>query len=143
MSEFTQIKLGSILGIWKYENRQVYKYYKIYPLENKFIINWGKTLKELNDNFFIYRPTIVISSSAEAYRRILSKARGGFKLEIPIEEIDWTPQCSDEFDSIEEIIKLEEIEFNNLKPRKKTLSLIEWINNLKKISKNENFENIP
>lgn len=134
MSEFTQTSLGQYLGVWKYQDKSgSVKYYSVRPTGNKFIIRWGDTLEALDTR----KEHILIDDSEEAYRRILSKARGGYELVGSIGEFEYTPKCYDAFDTIPEVLALEKSEYRKRKPRKRKLSLLEWMDGLDEYREND------
>ncbi len=136
--EFTQMKLASFLGIWNYTHRGIVKFWRVLPEGDTFVIRWGDTLAELDA---LNSPCkIIINDSDECYKRILSKARGGYVLEQPFGELGggfWTPKCHDEFDSIEEVLVEEQSESRKRKPRKRKLSLLDWMGGLDENRENE------
>ena len=132
MSEFTQTKLGTYLGIWKYSSGRGVKYYSATPQGDDFVIRWGKTLDEVKTR----KEYIQVSDSSEIYRRILSKARGGFTLRTPIGLGEWTRKCHDEYDTIAEVLQLEKDEARKRKPRKRKLSLLDWVGGMEEYREN-------
>jgi len=134
MNEFTQTALGCYLGVWRYKvNATRSKYYSVIPTGNNFEIRWGGTLDEMKSR----KDQIVIGDSEEVYRRILSKARGGFEIINQIAEVDWTPKCHDTYDTISEVLATEKIEARKRKPRKRTLSLVEWMSGMEEYREND------
>jgi hypothetical protein len=133
MSEFTQIKLGTLIGVWRYGLGGNTKYYIVIPTGKNFVIRWGKTLDEANAR----KEHIVVEDSKEVYSRILSKARGGFQLVSTVSEAMWTPQCHDEFNSVEEILEMEKTKARKRKPRKRKLSLLDWVGGLEEYREND------
>lgn len=132
--EFTQMKLASFLGIWNYTHRGVVKFWRVLPDGDTFVIRWGSTLAELDA---INSPNkIIISDSKECYKRILSKARGGYQHELNYTGIK-NSKCYDEFDSIAEVLVAEQSEARKRKPRKRKLSLLDWMGGLDENRENE------
>lgn len=131
MSEFTQVKLGNYIGVWSYGTS---KFYTITPTGNNFVIRWGKNIVEANTR----KEHIVVEDSSEVYQRILSKARGGFQLVGGVvSEVMWTPKCHDEFNDIGEVLELEKTEARKRKPRKRQISLLDWMNGIKEYREND------
>lgn len=133
--EYTQKALGSYLGVWKYEKGKTAKWYRILPVDDKFEIRWGRTLAELALEKTPNR--IVISDSEECYKRILSKARGGYIIKEQIRLVDYTPKCWDTFDSMSEVLVAEASESRKRKPRIRKLSLLEWVGGMEEYRENE------
>lgn len=135
-NEFTQTELGKYLGVWQYNFGGKQKYWRVLPhLHSKFIIQWGTSLEELD---YPKSPNkIIIDDSEECYRRILSKARGRYVLVGQMGAGGWTPQCHDEFNSVEEILEMEQTEARKRKPRKRKLSLLDWMGGQEEYREND------
>lgn len=133
--KFTQLELGTALGTWKYQSGNTIKYFRVLPLESKFIINWGRVEAEL---YFYKNPNrTIIENSDECYKRILSKARAEYKLDKHLEQRYWTPKCYDEFNSIEDVLAYEKSEAGKRKPRTRSISLIEWMSGMDEYREND------
>lgn len=128
MSKITKTPLGHYLGLWKYADKSTVKYYQVIPSTSPqgFIITWGKTIKECQTS----KNKIVITDPQEVYKRILSKVRGGFVMHKRLERERYTVPCYKAFDTIEEVIGAERIEFKKRKPRVRKLSLLDWMSGL-------------
>lgn len=136
MSTFTQTALGKYLGVWRYEQGTVVKYWRVLPSGyGEFEIRWGRTLAEFDAKKSPNK--IVINGSEECYKRILSKARGGYEFQSYLADIIWTPKCYDEFNTISEVLVAEQTESRKRKPRKRKLSLLDWMNGLEEHRENE------
>lgn len=132
MSEFKQQYLGKYLGLWKYELGGNIKYYSVKPTGNSFTIRWGNSIDGLAGEHYIS-----VEDSAEVYQRVLSKARGGFK---HIDPIPWemaSDKCYDQFNNIDEVLESEQAEARKRKPRKRKLSLLDWVGGLDEYRDND------
>lgn len=114
-------------------NTTRYKYYSVIPTGNTFTISWGSTLDELENR----KDKIIVADSEEVYRRILSKARGGYEVYKLVPQSDWTPKCHDTYDNIVEVLETEKIEARKRKPRKRTLSLVDWMSGMEEYREND------
>lgn len=122
-------ELGSYLGIWGYKSSATSnftKYFKVVPIGDKFEITWGTTLKSLDTP---QNRKLTVVDSQECYKRILSKARAGFVLKTPYEGILTAKSCQ-RFESIEDVLTKESSEALKRKPRKRSISLIDWMDGL-------------
>lgn len=77
-------QLKDYLGIWKY-GRSADLFFSVEPVIggtektiNKYKITWGDSIENLGKNKRMH-----IVESAEAFRRIRAKARGGYVLDTP------------------------------------------------------------
>ncbi len=133
MSEFKQEYLGKYLGTWKYERGGSIKYYTVTPTGNSFVIRWGRSLAEAND----HKEHIVVVDSKEVYERILSKARGGFEQVNKIPVSNENQMCFDTYNNIAEVLESEQTEARKRKPRKRKLSLLDWVGGLEEYREND------
>lgn len=133
--EHTQVELSEYLGTWRYQDGKTTKYWRVLPSDNTFTISWGRTLLELDA---VKTPNkTVIEDSGECYKRILSKARGGYVIYKRIGSSLLTPKCHDTYDAISEVLASEQSESRKRKPRTRKLSLCEWMSGMEETRENE------
>jgi hypothetical protein len=133
MNEFKQVALGAYIGRWVYNYNGVTKYFSVMPDGDNFVITWGASIADLNSK----KNRIVISDSEEVHKRILSKARAGFEIVAQLEGANWTKKCYDEFDAISEVVAVAKDEYRKRKPRKRKISLLDWMDGIDEYREND------
>lgn len=102
MSNTPKKTLANFLGIWKYTHASADKFYKVEPQGDVYKITWGDGLSALDNpqkTKFVDAP--------EAFRRIRSKSRGGYTLEIAYDG------------KLPKTAKMEVADLHPVKPKKK------------------------
>jgi len=116
--------LGDYLGVWRYAQNGIEKYFCVMPEQNSttLLISWAKTEEELQT----FKEHIRVPAP-EAERRILSKALSGYELIRPLARAEWTYLCRLIINDIRQQVKEIKMERGRRRNMPRKLTLLEWI----------------
>lgn len=112
-------QLKDYLGLWSYTHASAEKFYSVTPQGELYRIAWG------DDPLILGRTNkITVVDAKEAFRRIRSKARGGYALVVP-----YAGACHDSaLLQVEDLYSAKSVQKSKPQaPPKKKFSFLDWI----------------